>query len=288
MLKFAIEYARERSNAGGGSFCAGSTPSTTCGWLETEIEYFAKSKYTPPVAGAVNGLERVHRRQQRGRRADLDPLVGDEDAVAVAVVERARLVVERVRVAEGAPCVRIGAQRDRRSRVRSRRTPCRPCSRRSAAACRRCCRPGPSPASPRGAPSSGRRRRSRSAGRRRTASPCPCRPSSRDAEPISVWLKNSFTRAGEDDLVADDGRVVVDGVGERAREDEDAVRAERIAVGGRGGVLQEEAVRRAVERQLGDDAADGDRLPDVAARRTSCRRPSRARSPARRRSSASR
>ena len=54
MLKFAIEYACERSNACGGSFCAGSAPSTTCGWLAADTEYLLKAKKTPPVTGAAN------------------------------------------------------------------------------------------------------------------------------------------------------------------------------------------------------------------------------------------
>ena len=46
----------------------------------------------------------MHRRErdQLGARGRLDPLVRDQDPVAVAVVEQARRVVERVRVPEDA------------------------------------------------------------------------------------------------------------------------------------------------------------------------------------------
>src|SRR4051794_20512539 len=52
MLKFATENDRARSNAAGGSFCAGSAPSTTDGCALADTEYLPKSKYTPPVNGA--------------------------------------------------------------------------------------------------------------------------------------------------------------------------------------------------------------------------------------------
>ena len=261
MLKFAIEYACERSNACGGSFCAGSAPSTTCGWLAADTEYLLKAKKTPPVTGAASRWNVCTCVSFAGRVADLDALVGDEDAEAVAV-ERARLVVERVRLAVRALCVRIRALCDRRRRrdrvelgvLRAREEVRR---RVDDAGSRHRRLHGLVPLPVAGGVGAVRRRvgderrhRARADLRRGGAAELG------EAEELADL-------AGERDLVADDRRIAADQGREAAHEDEDAVGAVRIGVGGRRRVLEVEAVVRALTRALGDDAAHGDGLADV-------------------------
>ena len=101
-------------------------------------------------------------------RGRLDTERPEQDAIAVPVVDEPRLVVERVRVAEGAAGVGIAALCDGRSRRGRARPRCPRSRRRRPGRPSRGRRRGHARAYPLGAPSTGPRPRGRRAGSRRT------------------------------------------------------------------------------------------------------------------------